>query len=239
MRPLLPPGWVPCAPDQADRTFSIVAVDLGTYGFARNDDVINHGLELDLALAVLDAQVRLYIGVAAPERVFIHAGVVADGERLVVIPGQSFSGKTTLVAALARAGATYYSDEYAVLDADGLVHPYARRLAIRDLDAGRRRDQSVESFGGTVGTEPRPISAVVITRYREEAVWQPRELSAGEGAMALLANAVPARERPAQVMRTITAALEGAVVLEGERGEAEAAAPQILAELERISAESR
>ena len=35
------------------------------------------------------------------------------------------------------------------------------------------------------------MSAVVLTGYRRGAVWQPRRLSAGEGMVALLANAVP------------------------------------------------
>jgi hypothetical protein len=34
----------------------------------------------------------------------------------------SYSGKTTLVSELIRAGATYYSDEYAVIDERGRVH---------------------------------------------------------------------------------------------------------------------
>jgi hypothetical protein len=32
-------------------------------------------------------------------------------------------GKTTLVVALLRAGAHYYTDDFALLDGDGLVHP--------------------------------------------------------------------------------------------------------------------
>jgi uridine kinase len=41
----------------------------------------------------------------------------------IAIPGRSFSGKTSLVTALVRAGAVYYSDEFAVIDRDGLVRP--------------------------------------------------------------------------------------------------------------------
>ena len=65
----------------------------------------------------------------APDRVFVHAGVVAWRGRALVLPGTSFAGKTTLVAELVRAGAIYYSDEYAVLDEQGRVHPYSARSA--------------------------------------------------------------------------------------------------------------
>jgi hypothetical protein len=50
--------------------------------------------------------------------------------------------------------------------------------------------------------------------------------------LAVLANTVPAQERPEESMRAIARAVEGAVVLEGERGEAYALAPQLLADLE-------
>ena len=58
------------------------------------------------------------------ERVFVHAGVVGWKGHAIVIPGRSRSGKTTLVAELVKAGAEYYSDEFAVLDAEGRVHPF-------------------------------------------------------------------------------------------------------------------
>ena len=46
----------------------------------------------------------------------------------IMLPGYSFAGKTTLVAEFVRAGALYYSDEYAVLDRDRFAHPYPRPL---------------------------------------------------------------------------------------------------------------
>ena len=61
-------------------------------------------------------------------RVFVHAGVVGWKNRAILIPGKSFAGKTSLVAELVKAGATYYSDEFAVLDFQGLVHPYHKPL---------------------------------------------------------------------------------------------------------------
>jgi hypothetical protein len=53
--------------------------------------------------------------------------------------------------------------------------------------------------------------------------------------MALLANAVPARERPAQVMRALSRASADAIVLESERGDAAELAPLLLGELERLA----
>jgi hypothetical protein len=61
---------------------------------------------------------RIYVGLHAPNQIFIHAGVVAHEGRVIVIPGLCMAGKATLVLALVRAAAVYYSDEFAVLDAE-------------------------------------------------------------------------------------------------------------------------
>jgi hypothetical protein len=236
LRPLMPPGSEPRPPSEAERRFALIAEEGGTYAFALNDEPpLNRGLELELALMLLDSQVRLYVGVKAPDSVFIHAGVVGHRGAAIVVPGRSFAGKTMLVTALVRAGATYYSDEFAVLDEQGLVHPYAKPLSLRGDDL-MQTDHPVESLGWTAGSEPLPMGAIVITSYRTNAEWRPRRLTSGEGAMALLANAVPARERPAQVMRAISRAAEGAIAISSDRGEADEVAPLLLAELDYVGA---
>jgi hypothetical protein len=97
-------------------------LDDGLLSVVCDEEPVMGSLDRRLALGILDAELRMYIALNAPEHVFVHAGVVGVGERAIVLPGRSFAGKTTLVAALVRAGAEYWSDEYAVLDADGLVH---------------------------------------------------------------------------------------------------------------------
>lgn len=193
------------------------------------------GVELDLALEILDSQIRIYIGEKAPERIFVHAGAVGHRARAIVMPGMSFAGKTELVAALVRAGASYYSDEFAVLDERGLVHPYAKPLSIRGNGLWQT-DHHVHSLGGVAGEAPLELGLIVVTTYKPDGEWRPRRIAAGEGAMALLANTVPARERPAEAMRAISRAADGAVVIASDRGEAETIAPLLLAELEGLAA---
>src|SRR5882724_8587214 len=100
----------------------------------------------DELLDGFESHVQLTVAEYAPRRVFVHAGVAGWQGRAIVIPGMSFSGKSTLVAELLRAGATYYSDEYAVIDERGRVHPYTRDLRIR---AETRRIERLrpEQFG--------------------------------------------------------------------------------------------
>jgi hypothetical protein len=228
-RSLLPPGWTPTTSSSPGGHFSIAQRN-GAYDVRVDDQPHAQPVDLDVALEVLDAQVRAYVALRAPERIFVHAGVVAHAGAAILIPGPSFSGKTTLVAALVRAGAAYYSDEFAVLDEQGFVHPYPKPLSIRDGGA-RGIDHEVAILGGEAGTHPLRVGLIAVTSYRPRARWDPQRQSPGAGAMALLSNTVPARDRPAQALAAVGQAAASAVVLEGERGEAVEAAAELLSAL--------
>jgi hypothetical protein len=62
----------------------------------------------------------------------IHAGVVSNGERCILLPGRTGSGKTTLTAALSRDGFHYFSDEFALLEEGTLrARPVPLSLTIK------------------------------------------------------------------------------------------------------------
>jgi hypothetical protein len=184
--------------------------------------------DLRLALGILDAELRMYIALHAPDHVFVHAGVVGVEDHAIVLPGRSFAGKTTLVAALVQAGAEYWSDEYAVLDADGLVHPYPKPLSVRINDTRETDEQPVESLGGRAGDRPLPVAVIAFTNYRPGAAWALSARTAGEGAVKLLEHSIAARSRPDQVLAAVRRAAANAMVLEGDRGDADEAAAALL-----------
>ena len=63
------------------------------------------------------------------EYLALHAGAVARNGKAILLPAPPDSGKTTLSAALTRAGFSYLSDEVALIEPDtALLHPYARAL---------------------------------------------------------------------------------------------------------------
>ena len=231
----LPPGWKPSASPRVARLYSLVAGGETGGGRVRRFHLLYAGAEL--VARSLDAgevferfesDLRLYVAERAPRRVFVHAGVVGWRGRAVVIPGPSMSGKTTLVAELVRAGADYYSDEYAVFDREGLVHPYARPLAVREGGGLRQTRKAVEEFGGRAGEEPLPVGLVVVSRYERGAGWHPRRLTPGGCVLGLLSNTVPARRSPARALSALTKAAAGATALAGPRGGAASVAEAIL-----------
>ena len=194
-------------------------------------ELVARSLDPGVVFERLESDLQLYVAERAPRRIFVHAGVVGWKGRAVVIPGRSLTGKTTLVAELVRAGAEYYSDEYAVIDREGRVHPYARPLAVREGDGLRQTRKTVEEFGGSAGEGPLPIGLVVVSRYERGASWRPRPLTSGECVLELLSNTVPARRSPTRALGVLTKASAGATALNGPRGEAAVAARAILRSL--------
>jgi hypothetical protein len=62
---------------------------------------------------------------------------------------------------------------------------------------------------------------VVLTSYREGAMWRPRRLTTGQGILALLANTVNVRRQPQRTFVTLQRAASGVTFWKGPRGEAE------------------
>jgi hypothetical protein len=225
---LLPPGWRPCESVPRDHEFRLNTRDGVSYRVEHPGQSLAGSNDLDVALDVLDSELRSFIATGAPDHIFVHAGVVGLDDRAIVIPGPSFSGKTTLVGEFVRVGALYYSDDLAVLDRDGLVHPYPKPVSIRD-NGFSQKDHDVAVLGGIAGTTPIPVGTIIFSQYRPEAAWCPHQLSPGDGLLALLSNAAPAQERPEQTLTALKEAVGGAVILEGERGEASEVVEQLLA----------
>jgi len=158
---LLPPGSRPVGTGTGPR-FALTA---GGDVFQDSEVVAQAGEAGHDALA---AAIRSHVALNAPAHIFVHAGVVAVDGRALVLPGPSFSGKTTLVAALVRAGATYLSDEFAVLDADGRVHPYPKPLSIRRHGGWAQTDVPAAALGAA-SRAARARSRCWRTRFRRGA----------------------------------------------------------------------
>lgn len=235
----LPPGWRASRASVVERLFSLVAGGEGRRAGVRRLSLLYgdftrlaRAREFEEVLEAFESAVQLFVAETARRRVFVHAGAVGWRGRAILVPGESRSGKTTLVAELVRAGADYYSDEYAVLDAKGLVHPYARPLAVRADGGATRTKYAAEAFGGRVGTRPLPVGLVALSRYEDGARWRPRRLTGGQGALALLGNTVSARRDPARALAAIERAVSGALILKGKRGDAREVAASLLESLE-------
>ena len=192
--------------------------------------------DLRLTLAHLEKHINECIALNAPEHLFLRGGSVVHGGRAIVVLGEALAGTSTLVAALVRAGATYHSDGYAVFDDQARLLPYTRHSSAPPSSSATNGhgDLAPDPDG-----EPRAVDAIVVTSYTPGVAWQPEQLSQGERMLGLLAYAVPAEDRPQYAMTGIARIIgSDPIVVRGERGDADAVAPQLLAaaELERSGA---
>lgn len=230
LRGVIPPGASLSEAHVVDSLYSLVIGEDrgGVHTLYEDAECAERSADLDELLAAFRSRLHLKVAAGARTRLFVHAGVVGWQGGAIVIPGRTHSGKSSLVSALVAAGATYYSDEYAVLDDAGLVHPFARPLGIRDA-TGRTRQVEPASLGAAIGETPLPVRMVVVAQYAPGAEWRPRRLSPGETVLALLENTVAVRSRPADTLKTLTAAVTDAEALGGMRGDAVPLAEQLLA----------
>lgn len=239
----LPSEWESVSSAVVDRVYSILIdkkrkrAGVPRLNLLYGDDVrLVRSPDLDSVFETFESDVRLFVAELARARVFVHAGVVGWKGEAIVIPGRSYSGKSTLVAELVRAGASYYSDEYAVLDARGRVYPFAKPLELREEGKFRQTKISVTELGGHSGTRPLPVGLVLMTEFKNGARWRPRKLTVGNGVLEMLFNTVSARRNPQRALATLQRVAAQAEVLKGVRGDA----PEVVAALlERLEESGR
>jgi hypothetical protein len=227
--PFLPPGWRPASSPVVDQIYSLRgSAEHGVPRLYEGAEALASPAEdLAMQLDLLRSRLEFHIATHAAAHLFVHAGVVEWDGRAILVPGRSRSGKTTLVASLVRAGAGYYSDEFAVLDDHGRVHPWARPLRIRSQSAPPRQCP-VATLGGQVGWRPLPIGLVAVAPYRRGCRWRPRPLSRGQTLLELIDNTLVVRSRPAATLRILARALRGTLAIKSWRGDAAAVATELL-----------
>lgn len=190
----------------------------------------------EFILEHLETQVRITIAEFADEKVFIHAGVIGWKGKALVLPGKSFFGKTTLVAALIKKGAQYLSDEYAVLDGEGFAHPFPKMLSMRGIiNDFRQVDMRVEEIGGAASLKKLPVGMFLFTEYVSGAKWRPVQLRVGEGMMELIPHTIPIQSRPEFTLNVLKKILNRAIISKTQRGEAEVFAEIILDYFETLA----
>jgi len=165
----------------------------------------------------LQKAIQICVAENAKSNVFVHAGVVAWKNHALILPGFSRAGKSTLVWELVQAGAVYYSDEYAVFDKHGFVHPFALPIGLR-IDSGERQMIMPDQ----VGSAPLIPTDVVFVRYHPTAIWNPRLLGKGEAILELIRHCIAIRGNSSLVLPVIKEVSFQARSFVGMRGDAAA-----------------
>lgn len=181
---------------------------------------------LDQAAEHVVSDLERYVARRSADFVFVHSGAVAWKGRAILLPGRSFAGKSALVAALLAEGADYLSDEFAVVDARGRVHPYARPLGLRRAD-GLVERVPPEAIGARV-SGPVPAGLVASLRFRRGARFETVAATPGEALLLLLVQTLEVRRRLTAASALLRAVVTSAPAIRGVRGEATEAARRLL-----------
>lgn len=228
LKPSYPAGWeLDVDHEEVEELFSVrMFLDSGTAS-SRQFNLVYRGvtrivrsLRFDDVVGPFETQFHAAVAQLSP-RVFIHAGVVGWNGQALVIPGSTLSGKTTLVRALVEAGAEYYSDEFAVLDANGFVYPYLKALGVRSPGNVEQSRLPLEDLNGGIGHQPIPLGALLFSEYQHGARGEFRRVTAGQALLGLLKYAVTAQSRPAETMAALRLAASNARSFRVLRGDAD------------------
>ena len=180
------------------------------------------GLVPDIIHAVDEAVVKRLAGLRA-----VHAGSVLWNGRALLLPGTTHSGKSSLVAELLRRGAVYLSDEYALIDHEGFVHPYPRPLLLR-VDGEKQVPVLAGELNAPIGDGPVPLGWVVFINYKAGESWSVTPIAQSLAVLALLQNTPHALAESPQIVQQFERAVSGAACFTGRRGEAGDAAVELL-----------
>jgi hypothetical protein len=228
----LPPGAAPCTGKTAERAYVLRTVpatmtESGVSYLLRADGrpLVRSSEALDIADA-FENDLKWLVSERSPRRVFLRAGVVGWRDRAIVIPGGSGTGKSTLVRALVALGATYFSDDYAVLEGN-LVQPYPARQP-NFPSPGNALSYWLDEFATSRVAKPVPVGLVLFAPYQPGAVFKPKLISRGKALLGMFKHAVAARRNPEQVLRALETVSRRCNALEGVRGDARSVATYLL-----------
>lgn len=227
LAPRLPQGWAPSKP--AEPSEEDISYRSKSYLIPPASDLTAYGGRVSLA-ETLTRDIEYAIAERSERYVFIHAGVVAVDGKAMIFPGESHSGKSTLVAALVHQGATYYSDEYAVVTIGGLVLPFPRRIALRNdfIHARGRTDLSAHAPSLQVAQSGIPASQVMFFTYEPDHEWLCKPLDPVSAFIELCKNTVGFRSRPVMSFEYLHRLAADTHCYQGTRADAEEAARLIL-----------
>src|SRR5579872_52571 len=213
------PGCCAAETVKSDLTYSLESDESrGTYAAYIGSRRLIQASNLDRVVDFVRSHARHAIAENSLERLFVHAGAVGWRGKAILLPGKSHAGKSLLVRELICAGALYFSDEFAVLDSDGFVHPFALPLSVRTLN-GKVACHANE-LGANTAVEPLPVGLLLFTKYKAGATFQPARLTEGRAVLELLKHIVAVRNCPRTAVRIAKSVISGCEVLHSIRGEA-------------------
>lgn len=206
----------------------------GGIEFTQNEQVRFLGRsKRGLRAAVADA-FETYASTHSRTFAFLHAGCVEVDGRVILLPGRSYAGKSTLVAAFLRRGAAYLSDDMVPIDRRLRAHPFPRPIGLRSEIGGAPRRTPIQKLGARPAEKPLPLALVWCGRYDPLATRPSFSRRPGLKAFAALLPHCPgAQIRPGVIVPILTGLARTVPVFAGGRGDADQMVDAVLKRLRK------
>ncbi|KGJ88161.1 HprK-related kinase A [Thalassotalea sp. ND16A] len=194
-------------------------------------------LPLNHAYASLEWGINYVVANQSLQYVILHSGIVAKGDKAVLLPGPPGSGKSTMTAYLSgRQGWRLLSDEMALVLPETLkVQPFVRPICLKNksVDLVKRwypdaklstvarnthKGDVVHLCPGDSSWQQRDdlakVNAIVFLRYDQRVDLEITELNQNQGFMQLAQNAVNLNLHGQQGFNTLVNLIENSAVFE-------------------------
>ena len=185
------------------------------------------GSDPDELVSMLHSDATWRVATHSLDGTFIHAGAVTHSDIGLVLPGSSGAGKSTLVTQLLRLGARYYSDEYAVIDERGRLHPFPSLIRLKEPPRAIRRVRPQE-LGARIGEEPSKVGLIAFPAFMADSDFRIEELTRSQASLYLLQHMPAARISPEAALTAATAATANATCIRVQYGESAQAAAALV-----------
>jgi hypothetical protein len=232
VRDLLPPGSRETDLREVDARYEIRRTaggdDYLQYTVLRDGEPILREGALPYAIMVLANGLHYGVARNSPSHLFVHAGAVEWRGRVLLLPGGSRCGKSSLVDALVRHGATYYSDECAPVDEGARVRPYRKPLWLREdhprfMQSAFRSSSRQHDDGDAM-----PVGLILFQEYVPTASWEPRPVMPGDALLRLAQQTPLAGAAPERTLQVLSRLVSEAPAYVTERPDADEVANLIL-----------
>ena len=213
-------NWPDGAPlAQAPEVLASYWPPMGVEVIGETSEPVEREFSVDLAsqdsLVRFESDFGLYVSEKLPGFVAVHAALLHVDDAVVIVPGKSGVGKSSLCVAAMDAGWEVWSDEYCLISTTtGEVSGWPRPVRQRLEGGGVRRIDHQGPMGPGVATH-----VVAMTYSADVSGLSLEPVSPGQVAMDLMANTVCARSRAEETFRATTALAKHVRGLSGQRGD--------------------
>jgi hypothetical protein len=181
-------------------------------------------LDSPASLAAFESQFGLYVVEKIRGYVAIHAALMRIGQHVLLIPGSSGQGKSTLARTALGRGHQVLTDEFCLVESEtGVVSGWPRPIRERLVGGGIKRTP-IDASDSVHPTH------VIVTSFSGDKPVEGMNLepmTGGQVAMDLLANTVCAQSRPEESFQAGVMLARRVQGFSGSRGEAEEALAQL------------